>query len=159
MQLWHSPLWFVFSWKWGNCSGRHFWSTLTQYATNSILTLILRDQNWPSRACFKVANQDVFTSLLVKGIALFRVFLVQLFLAYTSIWVACSLAREPVFVIFFSSREWNPCAYVHTQTRAQTTHTNPAFLPVIGSAHKVSFSVSPQQLEKLEKPVSPKALV
>lgn len=47
----------------------------------------------------------------------------------------------------------------HTQTRAQTTHTNPAFLPVIGSAHKVSFSVSPQQLEKLEKPVSAKALV
>lgn len=47
----------------------------------------------------------------------------------------------------------------HTQTRAQATHTNPAFLPVIGSAHKVSFSVSPQQLEKLEKPVSAKALV
>lgn len=27
----------------GNCSDRHFWSPLTQYATNSILTLILRD--------------------------------------------------------------------------------------------------------------------
>lgn len=62
-------------------------------------------------------------------------------------------------LLSFSSGEWNPCTYTYTQIRAHSAHTNPTFLPVIGSTHRVSFSISSQQLEKLEKPVSPKAFV
>lgn len=57
----------------------------------------------------------MFTSLLVKGIALFRVLLVQLFPAYSSNWVPCSLVTAPVFVFFFFFHQGS-----ETRARPQT---------------------------------------
>lgn len=99
-----------------------------------------------------------YLSKASPGVGLFF----QLFPAYSSVYVPCSFAAESMFVIFVIGGVKHTHTHLCYQGSKTHTHTHnshsqhTAFLPLIGSAYKVSFSISSQQLEKLEKPVHPR---
>lgn len=100
----------------GNCNDRHFWSPLTQYATNSILTLILKELELTLTRRFQGGKLGLIHCYLSKASPCVGLFFLQLFPAYSSVYVPCSFAAESMFVIFVIR------GVKHTHTHNSHTH-------------------------------------